>query len=114
MASGICIFAEHYHGKLEPVTAELVSAAKVIQETTGEAISAIVVAKDCEKIVEEIRTLGVDKVYAVKTEKDLFLQDDAGSQVIADMLKKIDPSSVLIPATPTGRSLFSRAAMKLG
>lgn len=30
------------------------------------------------------------------------------------MLKKIDPSSVLIPATPEGRSIFSRVAMKLG
>ena len=29
-------------------------------------------------------------------------QDDALSQVIADMLKKIDPSSVLVPATPMG------------
>ena len=30
------------------------------------------------------------------------------------MLRRIAPSSVLIPATPEGRSIFSRAAMKLG
>ena len=33
--------------------------------------------------------------------------------MIADMLKKIDPSSVLVPATPMGRSIFSRVAVKL-
>ena len=49
----------------------------------------------------------------VKTDRDILLQDDAASQVLADMIRKIDPSSVLIPATPAGRSIFSRVAMKL-
>ena len=40
MANGICIFAENYNGKLEPASAELVSAARRIQETTKEEISA--------------------------------------------------------------------------
>lgn len=113
MAKGICIFAENYKGKLEPASAELVSAAHLIQETTKEEISAVVVAENCDEIIEELKGLGVAKIYVVKTSRDLLLEDDAASQVMADMLKKIDPSSVLIPATPTGRSLFSRVAMKL-
>lgn len=113
MAKGICIFAENYKGKLEPASAELVSAAHLIQETTKEEISAVVVAENCDEIIEELKELGVAKIYVVKTSRDLLLEDDAASQVMADMLKKIDPSSVLIPATPTGRSLFSRVAMKL-
>ena len=113
MAKGICIFAENYKGKLEPASAELVSAAHLIQETTIEEISAVVVAENCDEIIEELKGLGVAKIYVVKTSRDLLLEDDVASQVMADMLKKIDPSSVLIPATPTGRSLFSRVAMKL-
>lgn len=113
MAQGICVFAENYHGKLEPAAAELVTAAQLIRETTGEDISAVVMAKDCDAIVDELTCLGVNKIYVVKTEKDILLQDDAGSQILADMLKVIEPSSVLIPATPVGRSLFSRVAMKL-
>lgn len=113
MANGICIFAENYNGKLEPASAELVSAARLIQETTKEEISAIVAAKDCDTVVEELKGLGVEKIYVVKTSRDILLQDDAASEVIAEMLRKSDPSSVLIPATPTGRSIFSRVAMKL-
>lgn len=113
MANGICIFAENYNGKLEPASAELVSAARLIQETTKEEVSAIVAAKDCDTVVEELKGLGVEKIYVVKTSRDILLQDDAASEVIAEMLRKIDPSSVLIPATPTGRSIFSRVAMKL-
>lgn len=114
MANGICVYAESYNGKIELVTAELVSAARHIKETTNEKISMIVVGNDCEEIVKEVSGLGVDEVYAVKADRNILLQDDAVSQVIADMLKKIDPSSVLIPATPAGRSIFSRVAMKLG
>ena len=113
MANGICIFAENYNGKLEPASAELVSAACLIQETTKEQISAVVVAKDCDGIIEELKNIGVEKIYAVKTDHDILFQDDAASQVLADMIRKIDPSSVLIPATPAGRSIFSRVAMKL-
>lgn len=113
MAKGICVFAEHYNGKVQPVTAELISAAKKISETTGEAISAILVAKNAKELAEEVAVLGVDQVYMVNTDWDMLLMDDAVSQIIANMLKKIDPSSVIVPATPTGRSLFSRVAMKL-
>ena len=51
MANGICIFAENYNGKLEPASAELVSAARRIQETTKEEISALVVAEICDGII---------------------------------------------------------------
>ena len=50
----------------------------------------------------------------MKTDKDYAFQDDAVSQIVADMLRKIEPSSVLVPATMTGRSIFSRVAAKLG
>ena len=114
MANGICVFTEHYNGNVETVVAELVSAAHFIQETTKEKISAIVVSDDCDAIVAQLKGLDLDEVYAVKTDKDYAFQDDAVSQVIADMLRKIEPSSVLVPATMTGRSIFSRVAAKLG
>lgn len=114
MANGICVYAESYKGKLEPVAAELVSAAKEIKKTTGERIQAVVLAEETEGIVAELDRLGVEEIYAVRTGRDCTLQDDAASAAIAGMLKRIDPSSVLIPATPEGRSVFSRVAMKLG
>lgn len=114
MANGICVFTEHYNGNVETVVAELVSAAHFIQETTKEKISAIVVSDDCDAIVAQLEGLDLDEVYAVKTDKDYAFQDDAVSQIVADMLRKIEPSSVLVPATMTGRSIFSRVAAKLG
>ena len=114
MADGICVFAENYNGNIEPVVAELVSAAHVIKEMTGEKIQAVVAASDCENLVRQLNGSGVDEIYAVKTDRDCMFQDDALSQVIAEMIKKINPSSVLVPATTIGRSVFSRVAARLG
>ena len=114
MASGICVFAENYNGNIESVVAELVRAAHFIKETTGEKIQAVVVAKDCDHLVKQLEQFGIDEVYAVKADRECAFQDDALSQVIAEMIQRIDPSSVLIPATPTGRSIFSRVAARLG
>ncbi len=114
MANGICVYAESYKGKLEPAAAELVSAAKEIQKTTGEKIQAVVLSPEAEAVAEELDKLGVEEIYAVKAGRDCSQQDDAVSKAVAEMLKRIDPSSVLIPATPEGRSIFSRVAMRLG
>lgn len=113
MAKGICIFAENYNGKLEPASAELITVARAIQETTKEEISAVIAGNDCDGTIQELKNIGIDRIYVVKTERNLFLQDEAASQMYAEMLRKIEPSAVLIPATPTGRSVFSRVAMKL-
>lgn len=113
MAEGICIFAENYNGRLEPAAAELITAARLIKESTGEKITAVVLAKECDAMAEELSALGVDEVCAVRSTRELLLQDDAASQVMAEVLKRLDPSSVLVPATVTGRSIFSRTAMKL-
>lgn len=114
MSSGICIFSEYYADTLEPVTLELITAAHRIKEVTGENIQAIVVAPDCKNLVEQLKAYNVDEIYAVNTKKDCLFQDDALSQIIAEMLQKINPSSVLVPASVIGRSIFSRVAAKLG
>ena len=72
MANGICVYAESYKGKLEPVAAELVSAAKEIQKTTGEKIQAIVLAEETDDIVSRLDKLGVEEIYVVRGGARLF------------------------------------------
>lgn len=114
MASGICIYAEHYNGKLDPVVAELVTAAYGIREITGETVKAVLAAEDCLPLAKELSELGVEEILAVNTGRDLFMQEDALGQVMADLVRELSPSCVLVPATPSGRSVFSRAAVRLG
>lgn len=114
MADGICVFAEQYDGNLDPAVAELITAAYGIRAVTGEKVKAVLLAEECEELAEELASLGVEEVLAVKAGRDFFLQDDAAGRVLADMVRQMNPSTVLIPATPAGRSVFSRAAVRLG
>lgn len=114
MADGICVFAEHFDGKLDPAVAELITAAYEIREVTGEKVKAVLLAKECEELAEDLFSLGVEEVLAAKTSRNIFMQDDAAGQMLADMISLMNPSSVLIPATTASRSVFSRVAARLG
>jgi len=114
MRCGVCIYAE-CHGKLpEPMTAELVTAARLIKRTTGEAIQALVIAENCVEALGYLERLGVDEIYAVDTKQSCLFKDDLLGFVIRDALERIKPSAVLIPAGITARSVFSRAAALMG
>lgn len=114
MAAGIGVYVEHWAGQVQQVTAELITAARSIKAQTKEPVQAIVVAQQCSLLEEQLKTMGFDEVYMVNAGRDITGQDDAVSQAVAEMIKEIDPSIVLVPASPDARSLFSRVAVILG
>lgn len=114
MRSGICIYAENYGGTLAPAVAELLTAAHMIKEKTGEKISALLIAENCAELVRELEELDFDEIYMVETKTPCLFRDDATSRVAAQMLERVRPSCVLIPASSEARSLFSRVAVIVG
>jgi electron transfer flavoprotein alpha subunit len=100
-------------GKVEPVFAELLSAARHIAETTGEPVGALLVAEDIAGPLEELKSMDIDRIYVAETRGIPELGDDARSVVAAEILRRVSPSCVLIPANDAGRSLFPRVAVKL-
>lgn len=114
MANGICVFVEHFNGKVLPVVQELLSAAHDVRKKTGEPVYALAAGAGCSELAAQLEAMELDGVYTAETGRDMLFQDDALSGVVAEMLRRIDPSSVLIPASAVGKSLFSRVAAKLG
>lgn len=114
MFTGICVYAENNGKTLDPAVAELITAARGIGEITGEPVQALLVSDSCAGLAGQLEQLGVDEIYAVKTPESPLFKDDAISHVIAEALERVKPSSVLIPASPAARSLFSRAAVLMG
>ncbi|MDD7401089.1 MAG: electron transfer flavoprotein subunit alpha/FixB family protein [Eubacteriales bacterium] len=113
MRQGICIYAEAHNGVVSNTFAELLTAARELQKTTGEEISALVVASNSAKLCADVEAFGVDRILGYDLSVEHALQDDAIAKVISEILKDIEPSSVLVPASPEGRSIFSRVAMRL-
>jgi electron transfer flavoprotein alpha subunit len=110
---GICVFADSSGGGVEPVFSELLSAARRVAKTTGEPVQALLAAESIAEPLEELKGMDVDRIYAAETRGISELGDDSRSAVVAEMLRRISPSCVLIPANDAGRSLFPRVAVKL-
>lgn len=111
MLTGICVYAENMGNILDPVVAELITAALQIKEKTGEQIQALLVAENCADLIKQLEALDVDEIYVVETKSNSLFKDDSISSVIHQALEQVKPSTVLIPASITARSLFSRAAV---
>ncbi|MDO5015942.1 MAG: electron transfer flavoprotein subunit alpha/FixB family protein [Eubacteriales bacterium] len=113
MRQGICIYVEAHNGVISATFAELLTAARELQKITGEEISALVIDNNTADLCKEVESFGVDRTLVYDLPEGHTLQDDAIAKVVSDILEETQPSSVLVPASPEGRSIFSRVAMRL-
>ncbi len=114
MSKGICLFIESYDGELEPTVSELMRVAHEIKEKTNEPIQGILLSHKCDQLLSQISTIGFDEIYAFSTSVSCEYKDDVLTSCVAEMIERVNPSSLLIPATPSARSLFSRVAIRIG
>lgn len=114
MASGICVFAEHWNQELSPAFFELITAAWELKEKTQEPIQVLLAAAQPEALVTQMGGLPIDTVYAVKLPREICFQEERLARVYSEMLKEISPSVLLVPASDQGRSIFPRVAYRLG
>jgi len=109
--SGICVYAEQFGGTVESCTAELITAAREYGDKSGSSVTVLVLGEDPSALAKQLTYPGIN-VAAVKTSLSAF-QDDALSVAVTEALTQLKPSSVLIPASRTARSLFSRVAVQM-
>ena len=108
MAEGIYIYAETEDGAAESYTAGLVNAAKSL----GLSEPLTVFAFGDESLKGSLSWDGVSAVVIDDKGSSVF-EDDVRAQMAAQFIKEMEPAIVLIPATVTAKSLFSRAAVIL-
>lgn len=114
MASGICVFAEHWNQELSPAFFELITAAWELKEKTQEPIQVLLAAAQPETLMTQMKGLPIDAIYAVKLPREICFQEERLARVYSELLKEISPSVLLVPASDQGRSIFPRVAYRLG
>lgn len=108
MANGIYIYAEQFQGKVEEYTAELVKAAKLLRAEMP--ITVFAFGKD--ELINQLQWKDVS-VLLIKTDCQNDFQDDARAKILAKVLKDKDPAYIIVPASTTAKSLFSRVSVLL-
>ena len=107
----VLVLTEHAEGALKKISAELITAARVLGEP-----AAVVVGKPgtAEPLIEGLKAAGAAKIYVAES-------DDAESylvtpvvDVLAALTESATPAGVLLAASADGKEIAGRLAARIG
>lgn len=117
MNNEVLIFAELTPAfKISQVAFELAGVAKnLTNKIDNSKLSAVIINKICnyDKIVEELKNTGFDKVYLIKNDIYKEYSTELYTNAICELIKEIQPKVMLFGATRTGRDLAPRVSSRL-
>jgi electron transfer flavoprotein alpha subunit len=105
----VLIVAEHLRGELRPITLELVSAAKELEDETAVAV----IAKDPAALADQVDVDGVNEIVSVKVEQEEF-ENDVYLQAVEQLVSERSPDVVLVGFTINSMGFAPALAAKLG
>jgi electron transfer flavoprotein alpha subunit len=98
MMSGILVLVEHRQGQLRPVSLEVLGAAVLAKQASGEPVTAAVLGTDPGAFADALKLTGVDEIVTVQTVSDAF-DPDTYEAVARALIQARSPSLVLLPHT---------------
>jgi electron transfer flavoprotein alpha subunit len=112
--NGILVVGEVAEGKLSPITAELLGAARRLSDDLKEPVSCILISDKIGDTAAAAISAGADKVYVTESADLKDYQADTFILVMDKAANEIKPRIVLMGQTSIGRDLAPRLAFRLG
>ncbi|MEM5786283.1 MAG: electron transfer flavoprotein subunit alpha/FixB family protein [Syntrophobacteraceae bacterium] len=113
MAKNVCIITEFRNGEFRRVTNEVASEGKRIADALGTGLVALALGHGVSSKAAALGRYGVDKVYVADDPALEYYLAETSVPIIAEMVEKIDPAAVLLPASVDGRDLGARLGARL-
>ncbi len=111
--SGIMIFAEYRHGKVVPVSFELLGIGRQLADQRGLSLSVVLLGSSLGIAAADLVAHGADIVYQVDDPVLEFFNDEVYGNVLQDIIQEQKPEIVLAGATAIGRSFIPLVATAL-
>jgi electron transfer flavoprotein alpha subunit len=111
--SGIMIFAEYRHGKVAPVSFELLGIGRQLADQQKVSLSAVLLGSAMDGAAEDLVSYGADIVYKVDDPALEFFTDEIYGNILEDVIREQKPEVVLAGATAIGRSFIPLVATAL-
>lgn len=109
----ILVYGEQENGQVHPVVFELIGEARRLAAKVNYQVKAVLVGTTGTKEnARELLSYGVDHVYVYEHPGFDGFKADCYADAVADCIAAMQPSVVLIGATPAGRSLAPRLATR--
>lgn len=109
---GVAVYVDHDEGQVHPVTHELIGKARELADKIGYPVYAVFIGSDIQKQAEDLRYYGVDEVFVYDNPAFQDFTIEPYTAAFSDFIDKVSPSTVLVGATPLGRSLAPRVAAR--
>ncbi len=107
----IWVLAETQSGSIQPVTYELVGAARTLADARQSEVWAVVLGSGVAGQAETLVAYGADTVLLVDDARLAGFCDEAEARVLVRLIKKYKPEVVVGAATFRGRALIPRVAV---
>jgi electron transfer flavoprotein alpha subunit len=109
----ILVFAEQREGKFRKSAFEAARVGRTIADQLGAETVGLVVGHNVEPIAPDLGGFGVERVIAVDDARLSVYSGTAYAKILAELVKKEQPSMVFAAASAMGKDLFPRLAMKI-
>lgn len=109
----VWVFIETEEGQAKNVGYELLNPGKELSEKLGGVLTAIVIGTNTEEIGREAIRYGAKRVILVEGEEYHTYNTDLQADAMECLIKKYEPSVILIGATNNGRDLGPRVSCRM-
>ncbi len=113
MAKNVCIITEFRNGDFRRVTNEVASEGRRIADALGAGLVALALGAGVSEKAPSLGKYGVDKVYVLDDPALEHYMAETFVPLTAEMVSKIEPVAVLLPASVDGRDLGARLGARL-
>lgn len=113
MAQGVFVITEQRDGAFRKVTFEAVSEGRRLADGLGCDLTAAVLGSGVESIAGEIEKYGPDKILVADDAALANYTTDGYTNVLADLIKPLDPTLIITGASNQGKDLCARLAARL-
>ncbi|MPY85310.1 MAG: electron transfer flavoprotein subunit alpha/FixB family protein [Actinophytocola sp.] len=107
----VLVLVDHVDGEVKKVTTELLTAARALGEPSAVVVGAPGTAG---KAKETLASYGAAKVYAAESDDAATYHIAPKVDVLTALAEKASPAAVLVAATPEGKEVSARLAVRTG
>ena len=114
MAGDILLLAEHWEGKVDSITLQLVAFGRRVAEQMGVEVVAATIGHQLDGIVAALQASGLDRIITVDDPALALPGAELQACVIAEVARRINPRLLLIGYSLQGMELAPAIATKMG
>ena len=111
--SGVMIYAEYRHGKVAPVSFELLGIGRRLADQQKVNLTAVLLGSGMEEAARDLVAYGADTVYQVDDPALEFFSDEIYANILEDIIREQKREVGLAGATAIGRSFIPLVATAL-